>query len=77
MIRDHRPDLFLIQETKMKKEKVEKISFGKGLRNSATNSDGASGGLLTIWKDSLDANIIFDGDNILLINFFGPKNLER
>lgn len=61
----------------MKMEKVEKISFGKGMMNMATDSDGALGGLLTIWKESLEANIIFDEGNILLINFFNPKDQVR
>ena len=77
MIRDHRLDLFLIQETKMKKEKFEKISFGKGMRNTTTNLDWASGGLLTIWKEAFKANIIFDEGNIFLMNFYDLKTLDR
>ena len=61
----------------MKKEKVENISFGKRIRNMATNLDGALGGLLTIWKEAFKANIIFDKGNILLINFFNSKTHDR
>ena len=61
----------------MKKEKVEKISFGKGIKNTATYLDGASGGLLTIWKESLETSIIFDEGNIFLMNFFNPKDQMR
>ena len=61
----------------MKKEKVEKISFGKGMKNMATDLDGALGGLLSIWKESLEANIIFDKGNIFLMNFFNPKDWVR
>ena len=63
----------MIQETKMKKEKTKKISFGKGMKNVAMDSEGASGGLLTIWKDSLEASILFNEGNIFLMNFFNPK----
>ena len=61
----------------MKKEKVEKISYGKGMRSMTTNSIGALGGLLTIWKEALEANIIFDKGNIFLMIFFNPKTLDR
>lgn len=42
----------------MKKEKVEKIIFNKGMKNAATDSKGASGGLLVIQKDSFEVEII-------------------
>ena len=58
----------------MKKHKIEMISFGKRMRNSATNSEGALGGLLTIWKDSLEATILYNEGNILLMNFFNPMD---
>ena len=74
MIRDQRPDVFLIQETKMRKDKSELISFGKRLRCMVKDLEGASGGLLTIWKDSLEATTIFNEGNILLIKFFNPSN---
>ena len=77
MIRDQRPDVFLIQETKMKKENIEKVSFGKDMKNMAIDSDGALGGLLSIWKESLEANIIFNEGNIFLMNFFNPKDHVR
>ena len=57
----------------MKKEKVEKISFGKGMRNTTTNLDGTLGGLLTIWKEAFEANIFFDEGNIFLLHFFNLK----
>ena len=69
MTRDHRPDIFLIQETKMKKEKVESIIFNKGIKITATNFEGASGGLLVLWKDGLKALIIFYEGKIFLIQF--------
>ena len=61
----------------MKKDKIEMISFGKRMRNSAMDSEGASGGLLTIWKDSLGATILYNEGNILLMNFFNPMDQTR
>ena len=61
----------------MKKEKTEKISFGKGMNNTTTDSDGTLGGFLTIQKDSFEASILFNEGNIFLISFFNPKDQER
>lgn len=57
----------------MKKEKIESIRFNKGMKTSTSNSSGASGGLLVIWKEHLTVDIIYDEGNILLIQF---KNLK-
>ena len=51
MIRDHIPNFMLIQETKMKKDLVGKISFSNSMDGEATNSEGASGGLLTLFNN--------------------------
>ena len=66
MIRDQRTDLFLIQETKMKKESLEKIKFNNSMKGIASNSEGVSGGLLLLFNDKY-FNIVaeFDEDNIL------------
>ena len=61
----------------MKKEKTEKIPFGKGMNIMAIDSEGALAGLLTIWKNSLEASILFNEGNILLISFFNPKDQAR
>ena len=51
MIRDQRPDILMIQETKMKKESLGKISFSNNMSGEASNSEGASGGLLTLFNN--------------------------
>ncbi len=38
MIRDQRPNFFVIQETKMRKELVEKISFNSRMRGEAASA---------------------------------------
>lgn len=43
MIRDHRPNFMLIQETKLKKDLVGKISFSNSMDGEAMNFEGASG----------------------------------
>ncbi len=89
MIRDQRPDVFLIQETKMKKERMENIKFNNSMQGIASNSEGASGGLLLLFNDKY-FNIVaeYDEDNILfcrvqhlhtndswfLVNIYAPNN---
>ena len=89
MIRDQRPDVFLIQETKMKKERMENIKFNNSMKGIASNSEGASGGLLLLFNDKY-FNIVaeYDEDNILfcrvqhlhtndswyLVNIYAPNN---
>ena len=43
MIRDNRPNIFFIQETKMLKDKVEFLSIFKGGKIIGSDSKGASG----------------------------------
>ena len=45
MIRDNGPDIFVIQETKMLKDKVECLPIFKGGRIIGNDSEGASGGM--------------------------------
>ena len=67
MIRDQRPNFLLIQETKMKKEMVGKLSFNKHMSSEATNSEGASGGVLMLYNNrAYKMYPIYDVDNILL-----------
>ena len=49
MIRDNRPDIFVIQETKMLKDKVECLSIFKGGKIIGSYSKGASGGMAVFW----------------------------
>ena len=53
MISDHRPNFMRIQETKMKKESVERINFSSNMERLAMNSNGASGGLLTLYNSNI------------------------
>lgn len=46
-IRDHRPDILLVQESKMPKEKVEKIKMFQFCGVEGNNFEGASGGIVT------------------------------
>lgn len=67
MIRHQRPDIMLIQETKMKKEVLSKISFSNNMVGEAMDSKGSSGGFLTLFNNKLfkftplynDGNIFF------------------
>ena len=47
MTRDQRPDIMLIQETKMK-EVLGKIYLSNNMVSEATDSEGALGGLITL-----------------------------
>ena len=49
MIRDNRLDIFVIEENKMLKDKVECLSIFKGGKIIRSDSDGASGGLVFFW----------------------------
>ena len=75
MLRDHRLDFILIQETKMRKEAVESISFSRSLEGFSTNLDGASGGFLTLYNSNLfNSHILYGEGNILLIQVENIKN---
>ena len=52
-VKEQKPNIFLIQETKMEKERAEKINSFKDYCLKASNSEGASGGTLILWKKSL------------------------
>ena len=71
MIRDQRPDFMLIQEKIMKKDLVGKISFGNTMDGEATNSEGASGGLLTLFNNKhFKVTYMYNEGNTLLCKFF-------
>lgn len=46
-VRDHKLDILLIQETKISKEKVEKIKLFQHCSTHGNNSNGALGGIVT------------------------------
>lgn len=89
MIRDQMPDIFLIQEMKMKKERLGNIIFSSTMNGIASNSEGASGGLLLLFnKRHFKIEPKYDEGNILfcrvfhlhtndcqfLLNFYAPNN---
>ncbi|XP_059070347.1 uncharacterized protein LOC131860019 [Cryptomeria japonica] len=89
LFRDHRPDIIIIQETKMSKEKVEKIKLFKYGEVCEGRSEGASRGIAIFWnlkrvsrelvmQDSNLASIRFnhigDGTSLLLTNIYAPNN---
>ena len=57
----------------MSKDKVESMRFNKGMKVAATDLEGASGGLLVLWKDNLEVDIIVNEGNILFIYFKNVK----
>ena len=79
----------MIQETKMKKDSLRNIKFSNMMSGEASDSDGASGGLLTLYKTNLfrveticnEGNILFyrvfhihSKDFWFLLNLYAPKN---
>ena len=51
LIRDQRWDFLLVQETKMKKEVVSKLSFNSNMFGEASDLKGATGGVLPLYKN--------------------------
>ena len=51
VIRDQIPDILLIQETKMKKEVLGKISFGNNMVGEAMDPEGVSRGFLNLFNN--------------------------
>ncbi|XP_057853721.1 uncharacterized protein LOC131063795 [Cryptomeria japonica] len=89
LARDHRMDIFLIQETKMSKERVEKIKFFKFCESQGSSSNGASGGAVTLWNSHFIQGVPFchddnhiatlfkhirDGFSWILFNIYVPNN---
>ena len=89
IIRDQRSDILMIQETKMRKDSLGNIKFSSLMSGEASDSDGASGGLLTLFKTkSFRVELVFNEGNILfckvfhfhtnefwfLLNIYAPNN---
>ncbi len=67
MIRDHRPDFLMIQETKMKRDLVKRISFNKAFSYEASNLEGASRGVLILYNSrAFKLSTLFSIHNALL-----------
>ena len=61
----------MIQETKMKKDSLGKIKFNSTMSGEASDSDGASGGVLTIFNTKIfRVELVFNEGNILLCKVF-------
>lgn len=70
MIRDKNPDIFLIQETKMAKDKVESLNMFKNGGVSGGSSEGASGGIVTFWnKNNVEGEVLIQENNLVCIRF--------
>ena len=68
MIRDNRPDIFVIQETKMLKDKVEFLSIFKGGKIIGCDFEGASGGIAVFWINRwIQGEIISQNTNMMNI----------
>ena len=89
MIREQRPNILLIQEIKMKKESLVKITFSNIMSGEALDSEGASRGLLTLFNNKQfrfttlysDGNILFckvfhmySNDIWFLLNVYAPNS---
>ena len=67
MIRDQRPNFLLIQETKMKRYLVSKLSFSKFMNIDAIDSEGVSRGVLMLYnKRVYKMSPIYNANNALL-----------
>lgn len=69
-MRDHKLDVVLVKETKMSKEKVERIRIFKENKVIGTNSKGAFGGTTIFWnKNTITGKEIisaFNRNSVLL-----------
>lgn len=65
-IRDHNPNIILVQETKISKEKVEKLKFFNQGGVCGISSNGAFGGVAIFWnKKTIDGDLIDEDGNII------------
>ena len=75
MIRDNRLDIFVIQETKMLKDKVECLSIFKGGNIFGSEFDGASGGLAVFWINKwIHGELIYQSRNMMNVHFVNSKD---
>jgi len=89
MIRDQRPNILMIQETKLKKESLGKISFSNNMSGEASDSKGETRGLLILFNNKQfrfttlynDGNILFckvfhmySSDTWFLLNVYAPNS---
>ena len=68
----------MIQETKMKKESLENIKFSNIMSGEASNIEGASGGLLTLYNNKhFRFEKEYNGSNILFCRVYHMHSNER
>ncbi|XP_026410320.1 uncharacterized protein LOC113305515 [Papaver somniferum] len=61
----HNPDIIFVQETKVNSDKIIKLSKNLDFPNiTYEKSIGLSGGLLLLWKDGFDFEIVFSSINM-------------
>lgn len=85
---EHKIDVLLLQETKMKKANFDNIAkyLWLGATYSYSDADGASGGLVVLWNPlrfngselfyywcSVGVYFAYPGDSWLLINVYAPN----
>ena len=67
----------MIQETKMKKEILEKIKFSNNMNGEASDSKSASGGLLNLYNiKKFKINTLYNDGNILFYMVFHTYSNE-
>ena len=75
MIRDNKPDIVLLQETKMLKDKVEGLLVFRGGKVLVSDSDGALGGMAVYWNDiCINGEFISWNRNMINIRFSNTKD---
>ena len=71
MIRDQRPNILMIRETKMKKESLGNISFSNNMSGEASSFEGVSGGFLTLFNNKqFKFNTFYNDGNIIFCKVF-------
>ena len=71
MISDQRPNFLLIQETKMKKDMVGKLSLSSSIYGEAIDSEGVVSDLLMFFNNkAFKISTIYNEGNALLCNVF-------
>lgn len=66
-VREHKPDILVLQETKMEKEKVEKLKSSNNYCIMASSFEGTFGGMMILWKYSLFSGNLLDANKHLLV----------
>lgn len=75
MIRDNRPDILVIQETKMLKDKVESLPLFKNGKIIDNDSMGALGGLAIFWSSRwIQGELVSQNSNIMNIRFINSRD---